>query len=443
MSRSRMRVGRAFTVAVTAALAVGLVAPAAGAADSPAVDQPGVTDTQIKVGGVVTASNDPTGANLDTAYDGVNAYFKYINSKGGVYGRKLVLDSKRDDGLANNRSEVQGLLTQDDVFAVLPIAVQLFTGSKLLADAKIPTYGWDINEEWGSENHNPGPSNFFTNVGGYICFTCATAGPQSWLPKKLKRHRIGTLAFNVSQSTSCAEGLEKSLKKYKTGKVVFMDKSLTFGTADYSAQVAEMKDENVDLVITCLDGNGAASLAREMKKQGLDVPQILPNSYRQELIKKNADVLNGSYLFTTFAPLETKPTPPGLKRYLKWMKKSGGEKTENSLMAWINADEFVTGLKAAGPNFTQQKVIDATNALDQVHRRRPDPAARLDDRAPRPDRLLRDAQGGRREVQAGLREEGQAVPLLPGRPEEDAEEPEGQLLIESSPIRPSDARPKP
>ena len=48
-----------------------------------------------------------------------------------------------------------------------------------------------------------------------------------------------------------------------------------------------------------------------MKKQGLDAPQILPNSYNQDLIKKNAQVLNGSYLFTTFAPFETKPAPPG------------------------------------------------------------------------------------------------------------------------------------
>jgi ABC-type branched-subunit amino acid transport system substrate-binding protein len=344
---------------------VGLVGvPAVSAAETfPSVDQPGVTAAEIKVGGVVTASNDPTGSSLDTAYDGVEAYFDYINSKGGVYGRKLVLDAKHDDALGNNRGEVQALLQQDDVFAVLPVAVQLYTGSKLLADAAVPTYGWDINEEWGSENNNPGPSNFFTNVGGFICFTCASASPQSWLPKKLNRHRIGTLAFNVSQSTSCAEGLEKSLAKYKTGKIVFMDKSLAFGTPDYSAQVAQMKDKKVDLVITCIDGNGAATLAREMKKQGLNAPQILPNSYNQELIKKNAQVLNGSYLFTTFTPFETKPAPPGLARYLKWIKKSGGAKTENSLMGWINADEFVTGLKAAGPNFTRQKVIDATNKL--------------------------------------------------------------------------------
>ena len=52
-----------------------------------------------------------------------------------------------------------------------------------------------------------------------------------------------------------------------------------------------------------------------------------------------------------------------MKNYLKWIKKTGGTKNENSLVGWINADEFVTGLKAAGPNFTQQKVVDATNAI--------------------------------------------------------------------------------
>ena len=52
-----------------------------------------------------------------------------------------------------------------------------------------------------------------------------------------------------------------------------------------------------------------------------------------------------------------------MANYMKWLKKTGGKKNENSLVGWINADEFVTGLKAAGPNFTRQKVVDATNAI--------------------------------------------------------------------------------
>jgi ABC-type branched-subunit amino acid transport system substrate-binding protein len=364
MSGTRIRRWRGAAVLLAVSLVGAMTIQTAGAADSfPEVDQPGVTPTEIKVGGIASISNDPTGASLGSAFDGTKAYFAMVNSKGGVYGRKLVLDSERDDALANNRSEVQGLLTKDDVFAALPLAVQLFTGADLLADEGIPTYGWDINAEWGSEDHTPGPENFFTQIGGFHCFTCAAPTVQTWLPKKLKRHKIGVLAFDVPQSTSCAEGLENSFKKYPTGKIVFLDKSLTFGNPDYSAQVAQMKDKDVDLVISCVDGNGAASLAREMKKQALDAVQILPNSYNHDLIEKNAEVLDGSYLFTTYAPFEAKPQSKGMKNFQKWMKKSGGELNENSLVGWINADEFVTGLKAAGPSFTREKVIAATNAL--------------------------------------------------------------------------------
>ena len=124
-----------------------------------------------------------------------------------------------------------------------------------------------------------------------------------------------------------------------------------------------MKDEKVNLVIPSVDANGAFTLAREMKKQGLNAPMILPNAYNQERIAKNADVAEGSYVFTLFTPFETKSKPQGLKLYDKWIKKSGGAKNENSLYGWLNADLFVRGLKAAGCDFTRQKVIDAVNQM--------------------------------------------------------------------------------
>jgi ABC-type branched-subunit amino acid transport system substrate-binding protein len=341
-------------------------APAASAQQDeefPAVDQPGVTDDEIRVGGIITEEGSPTGAQLSSAFDGVKAYFEYINdTEGGVYGRELVLSSERDDRLGNNRSEVEGLLAQDDVFAALPIAVQLFTGADLLAEEGIPTFGWQINAEWGSEDV-ASPPNLFGQTGSFICFTCANPSVQTWLPKQLKRPRVGVLAFAVPQSAGCAEGLEASFEKYPTGEVVFSDKSLAFGQPDYSAQVAQMKEEGVDLVISCIDGNGAVNLAREIKKQGLDAVQVLPNAYNRALIEENADVLEGSYLFTTFAPFETRPKPEGLKLYDEWIKKTDGRKDENSMIGWINADLFVEGLKAAGPDFTREKVIDAINAM--------------------------------------------------------------------------------
>src|ERR1700740_2422204 len=109
-------------VVVAAAALVLTIAPTARAQQSfPHVNQPGVTDTEIRVGGVATVTNDPTGNTFGDSFDGVNAYFNYINStQHGIYGRKLVLASKRDDMLSNNRAEVQALLTDDNVFAALP-----------------------------------------------------------------------------------------------------------------------------------------------------------------------------------------------------------------------------------------------------------------------------------------------------------------------------------
>jgi branched-chain amino acid transport system substrate-binding protein len=365
----RRRGARAIAAIVAVLASVSLLGVAeAGAQQNPPVNQPGVTASEIRVGGVGTVSGDPTGNNPGgPAFDGTQAYFDYINSTGAkaVCGRKLVLASKRDDNLANNRQEVQGLL-DDNVFAALPMATSLFTGADLLVSQGIPTFGWLINGEWGSEAVNPGPPNLFGQNGSFLNLT--TPGPSyyadAWLAQKLNKKRVALIAYNVPQSSGSADAIDATFQKFpNSGKVVFKDTSQSFGGVDYSVQVSKMKDEKVNLVIPSLDANGAFTLGREMKKQGLNAPMILPNAYNQDRITQNADVANGNYVFVGFAPFESKSKPAGLKLYEKWIKKSGGAKNENSLYGWLNADLFVRGLKAAGCDFTRQKVIDAVNHM--------------------------------------------------------------------------------
>ena len=366
-SRRAMRGSRRVAALAAVMVAVSLLGIAeAGAQQNPPVNQPGVTDKEIRVGGVATVSNDPTGNTLGTAFDGVKAYFDYINAtQHGMYGRKLVLSSKRDDAVANNRQQVQGLISEDNVFAVLPVASDLFTGADLLVREGIPTFGWDIQAEWGSEDNSPGPPNLFGAAGSFINFKDPgpTTYPSVWLAKRLGLKRVGVIAYNVPQSIGCAEPIEKAFDKFGTGKVVFSDTSLAFGNADYSVQVAQMAEKKVDLVIPCIDANGAFTLGREMKKQGLNAPMILANAYNQDRIERNANVADGNYLYTLFTPFESASKPKGLKLYEKWINRSGGKQTENSLYGWLNADLFVTGLKAAGAGFTRQTVVDAINQL--------------------------------------------------------------------------------
>jgi ABC-type branched-subunit amino acid transport system substrate-binding protein len=354
------------SLGVTAGAVVTSV-PASGGASGPRkpfpkVDQAGVTDTEIRVGGVVSKTN-PLGGDYASAFDGVNAYFRMVNSskEKGIYGRKLRLVSERDDQVGMNRQEVQALLSEDNVFAVLPVAVLLFTGADVLSQAGVPTFGLNINAEWGSER-GEGPPNLFGDKGSFLCFTCPGQGVP-WLAEQVNAKKVGVLSYQAPQSADCAKRLQASFDKYPSARIEFLDTSLAFGIGDLSSDVSQMKDKGVDMVATCMDANGTLTLAKEMKKQGLDAIQYLPSAYNHEFIEDNAQFFDGSYALTAFTPFEVRPKPKGLREFQAWMKRGGFEQNENSLAGWVNADLFYQGLKATGPEFTREKVVDAINQM--------------------------------------------------------------------------------
>jgi len=339
--------------------------PADGAGDQVAVDAPGVTDTEIHVEGIASITN-PLGGKYDTADDGVEAYFAMVNDEGGVHGRDLVLDGVRDDKAVNNSAEVKGLIDANAAFAVLPVATLLFTGADQLAASGIPTFGWTINPEWqGTEDDQK--LNLFGQGGSFLCLGCAQPYPP-YIAAESGRTTLGLLAYTVPQSADCLEGWDRSIEEWggpAGAEVAFRDASLAFGTTDLSVQVQKMKTAGVDLVATCMDNNGVVTLAKEMKKQGLDAIQLLPNAYDQSFVEEFGDLFEGSWIIMGFAPLETPEDlrPEGLELYEQWIDSTGGEQTENSLVGWLNAGLFVEGLRKAGPDFDRQKVTDAINSI--------------------------------------------------------------------------------
>jgi hypothetical protein len=201
-----------------------------------------------------------------------------VDSKGGIYGRKLELVSARDDQISNNQEQVQALLDQDNVFAVAPIAtIFSFSGAKTLVDQNVPTFGWNINDEY------TGHPNMFGSNSGALCNGCVgTYAP--YLAKQLHKKKIGVLAYNVANSAQCVDGYSKSFDKYPTAKIVFLTKSLSFGATDFSVEVGQMKSKGVDMVMTCMDTTAVLNLAKEMRKQDLKAIQYLPNGYDAKLV---------------------------------------------------------------------------------------------------------------------------------------------------------------
>ena len=319
------------------------------------VDQPGVTKDTISVGGVASITN-ALNAPYGDIFEGAKAYFAMVNSTDGIYGRKLEMVTPRDDGMVNNLKEVQGMLSEDNVFAAVGLATIFnFNGAAALSSAGIPSFGWNLNEDW------TGKSNLFGNSGA-LCLGCDGV-ELPWMAKQLHKTTVGILAYNVANSKSCAEGVQKSFDKYKTAKVGFYTDSLSFGAADFSVEVGKMKQAGVDFFTTCMDTNGVLAIAKEARQQNLDAIQYIPNGYDQSFMKVNGQFFEGSIVRVPFVPFETRPVPAGVAEYQKWLKKQGVTPNEYTTYGWINAAMLLEGLKGAGPNFTQKKVVDALNKL--------------------------------------------------------------------------------
>jgi ABC-type branched-subunit amino acid transport system substrate-binding protein len=258
--------------------------------------------------------------------------------------------------MVNNLREVQALLQEDNVFAAVGMntLIDFSAGSQALAQNGIPTFGWNINTDWNK-------SNLFGNTGA-LCIGCVGVDVP-WMAKQLGKKTIGVLAYNVDNSKNCADGVRKSFAKYPSAKIGFYTDSLSFGDTDFSVEVGKMKDAGVDFITTCMDTNGVLNIAKEARKQSLDAIQYLPNGYDQAFMKANGQFFEGSIVRVPFVPFETKPRPTGLDEYLTWMEKQGDTPDEYTTYGWINAAMLVEGLRGAGPNFTQQKVVAALNTM--------------------------------------------------------------------------------
>ncbi len=316
------------------------------------VSAPGVTDSQIGVA-VITAATNILGGLYAEYADGIQAYFNYINSQGGLYGRQLKIVANRDDKFAQNQQTVKASLAEDHAFATF-VATPLFSGFRDLADANQPTFIWNINPEMA------GHPNIFGTIGA-ICFNCIGQG-LPYLAHAEGFTKVAVLAYGVTASSKqCGQATADSFTKYPSAKVVYHDFNLGFAQPDLSAQVSQMKAAGVQFVMTCIDQKEALVLAKEMAKQQMHAVQELPQGYDAQFISDNAQYLEGAFLSPQFVPFEEQPLLPEQQLFQQWTQKLGKQVHELTIDGWIAANEFVHGLLLAGPDFSQQKVIDSLN----------------------------------------------------------------------------------
>ncbi|MGI8755126.1 MAG: ABC transporter substrate-binding protein [Acidimicrobiales bacterium] len=323
---------------------------------------PGVDDKTISYALVGTKTNNPLGTCLLDCYrQGVDAYFAYRNSQGGIYGRKLVVGQALDDALGKNQDVNLGVISGGKAFGTFQVGL-LQQGWGSLDDAGVPTYTWGIDATSAANRQAIFPSTVIP------CPDC-TRRVVPYAAMEVGAKKAGVLGYATSQTSQvCADSTAESFKQYASDTGVefaYLKDDLNFGLPDgLGPQVTAMKKAGVDFIATCFDLNAMKTLAQELKRQGMSkVILFHPNTYDRKFVADNADLFDGDFVSVQFRPFEADARGSALDQFKTWMARAKSPLTELAMVGWINATLAYDGLLAAGPKFDRAKVLAATNAI--------------------------------------------------------------------------------
>jgi len=349
----------ALLVLFTVVLLVAACSNSQGSVSSGGLAAPGVTPTSITVGSIANVTG-PLSSDFAPLVNGVQAYFSMVNAAGGVDGRKLDLAFQTNDqgSPTTDLTVAQQLVQQDHVFAVVGVGTPFFGGARYLAQQGVPTFGYVVSSDWSD-----GPTLFGVN-GSYLGFSTAAMG-EAYVAQQLHAASVGIVAYGVPQSAAACQAAVTGMRGFGVN-VSFTDLNFAFGS-DPSVDVLHMKAHHVDLLLTCLDINGNVSFARAISQNELAVHELWLNGYDRNTLQQYASIMNGITFSLQHVPFEAATSfpgkYPGMQTYLREMQRyqPGYADNEIALDGWINAAQFVAGLRAVGRDVTQTKLVAAIN----------------------------------------------------------------------------------
>ncbi len=354
-------------VFVLCAVVAALAAASAGA--RPLVT-PGVTPTEIRLGSSVPLSGEA--AIAGNVARGIDAYFKYVNDNGGVFGRKInftYLDDGYDPGRAVNNTI--RLIQQEQVFAMFS---SLGTNNnlatrKLLNDAKVPqlyvssgatTFGRDYKKYPWTIGYIPPYSEEGVIYGEYVV-------------KKIKNAKIAVLYQNDDYGRDLVAGLRRGLGAKVKSIVAKVGYDPT--SSDVQPQVTQLKASNANVLMIFAFGKFSLQAFNAVSRLGWK-PQIFVNdvssaSSLMAIVPQKA--ANGS-ISIVFGKDPASPqwqNDKGIRLFQSILKKYGSGIGSRDLKdgyftaGMATAYTMVDTLKKAGRNPTRQSVMNVATHLNE------------------------------------------------------------------------------
>jgi ABC-type branched-subunit amino acid transport system substrate-binding protein len=317
----------------------------------------GVTKNSITVGNVSIVSGPVPGL-FEGAAIGTKAYFDYINStKGGVNGRKLVVNGM-DDAFTGetNRTETQDAVASD--FGLVG-SFSLFDsyGCKALAqNPAVPDVSVTLDPV----------TNALPNVFSAQPLAVGSGlGPLQYYKKHFpKDTTVGTIVSNVQTSLSQWTGQKAALEHEGYHVAYVRDVGPT--ETDFTTDVISMRNDHVNAVdLTAVDWQVGAEFVQNAAAQGWHPGLIFSAGpiYADQFVSHagGPPATNGIQIGQAQALYlgQDANTIPADKQFLSYVKKVSPSWTPDlfTLYGWASAALFVQALQGAGTNPTRGSVL--------------------------------------------------------------------------------------
>jgi ABC-type branched-subunit amino acid transport system substrate-binding protein len=337
-----------------AASGCGSPAPATAAQDASST---GISPTSVTVGNVSIISGPVPGL-FQGAPIGVKAYFDYVNSKGGVNGRKLTVDSK-DDAFSSQQNATETAQAIGSDFAMVG-SFSLFDGygcSALAADTAVPDVSVTLDPDANAlpNNFSAEPTTLGANLGPFRYFKKHYPGDTT----------IGSIVSDVA-SAKAQWGGEVAAAEHAGYKIGYVDYVNPL-QSNFTTDVINMRQKGVNAVdLSAVDWQDAAIFMQNAATQGWKPGLVFSDGpvYADQFISHagGPSVADGIQLGTTQGLYlgQDAAHVPADKAFLHYVHAVNSSWVPDlyTLFGWASAQLFVQALRAAGPHPTRGAVTE-------------------------------------------------------------------------------------